>query len=78
MKPQTMTEDQVEPELADFLPPRHIVERVSPPGELPPRYSPTALCGEPAEPVADHNGVICQDCVDRQQAIMRAQGGVEL
>ena len=47
---------------------RHIIERTSPIGITPPLYSRTALCGEVMrEMVIEHNGEICQECVDIQK-----------
>ena len=51
---------------------RHYVERLSPNGVIPPTYSKTALCGAKVEVLVDddgnllgdHNGTICQGCVD--------------
>ena len=47
---------------------RHIVKRLTPLGFLPPEYSDTALCGEKVqELLKNHNGEICQECVDEQR-----------
>ncbi|KKM21311.1 hypothetical protein LCGC14_1636680 [marine sediment metagenome] len=46
---------------------RHIVERITPKGQIPPCYSDVALCGAKiAGIVFEHNGEICQECVDEQ------------
>lgn len=72
----TETETKPSPSLTSNLPPRHFVERISPPGEFPLLYKRTALCGaEVSGLVQEHNGEICQECVDEQQRILRLQGG---
>lgn len=71
---ETLTMPQAR--LGPSLPPRHFVERVSLPGEFPLRYKRTALCGaEVSQLVQEHNGEVCQACVDEQQRILRLQGG---
>lgn len=58
----------LEPPSTDDPRVRHFVERISPKGELPPRYSRFALCGKKVdELVFTHNGEICQKCVEVQQ-----------
>lgn len=51
---------------------RHYVERVTPPGHVPPAYKKTALCGyKIRELVIENNGLICQKCVDASRRIQR-------
>ena len=61
-KPEVSTTDGTED---DRL--RHFVERLTPKGYVPPRFSNVALCGAKVTNFVDHNGTICQACVDEQR-----------
>lgn len=67
----TVTEPQLDsPSNTDDDHRRHFVERLTPEGYLPARYAKKALCGTEVKDLVEHNGEICQECVD----ILRKRG----
>lgn len=46
---------------------RHFVERLTPKGQMPVRFSDVALCGAKVQDFVEHNGTICQECIDEQK-----------
>lgn len=51
---------------------RHYVKRLTPNGVVPAQYSKFALCGaEIKELLTDHNGKICQKCIEESRKVKR-------
>lgn len=54
---------------------RHIVQRLTPNGHVPPLYARFALCGkEVKEILLNHGEDICQECVDIMSKVPREGG----